>query len=139
RPPPHFRAPSTAVHNRERSRRAEEPRTALHPPRRKNMSTSRSPGSVASFRRAAGLATVLLLAATGAGAQTGAVAGSIAEASTGRPLQQVRVQIVGNEAALTVTDANGRFLIRNLVPGQVTLRAVQIGYRPETRPLTIQA
>ena len=103
------------------------------------MSTSRSPGRLASFRRPIGLAAVLLLAATAASAQTGAVAGSVVEASTGRPLQQVRVQIVGNEAALTVTDANGRFLIRNLVPGQVTLRAVQIGYRPETRSIAIQA
>jgi hypothetical protein len=67
------------------------------------------------------------------------VAGSITEATTGRPLQAVRVQIVGNEAALTVTDANGRFLIRNLPAGQVTLRAVQIGYRPEARPITIQS
>jgi TonB-dependent SusC/RagA subfamily outer membrane receptor len=66
------------------------------------------------------------------------VSGSIAEASTGRPVQQVRVQIVGNEAAATVTDGNGRFLIRNLPAGQVTLRAVQIGYRPESRSITIQ-
>ena len=84
--------------------------------------------------------SVLAFALTGAtaAAQTGAVAGSITEATTGRPLPQVRVQIVGNEAALTVTDANGRFLIRNLPAGQVTLRAVQIGYRPETRQLAIQ-
>ncbi|HUQ81519.1 MAG TPA: TonB-dependent receptor [Gemmatimonadaceae bacterium] len=103
------------------------------------MSTSRSPGRMTSFRKAAGLASVLLLAATAASAQTGTVGGSIAEASSGRPLQQVRVQIVGIAAAQGVSDANGRFLIQNVPVGAQTLRAVQIGYRPESRALTVQA
>src|SRR4030095_14750843 len=38
-----------------------------------------------------------------------------------------------------ITDANGRFLVRNLPAGALTLRAVQIGYRPESRPITIQS
>jgi TonB-dependent SusC/RagA subfamily outer membrane receptor len=102
------------------------------------MSASRSRRIRSALRHLAIAATALGFAATTAAAQTGAVAGSIIEASTGRPLQQVRVQIVGNEASLTVTDANGRFLIRSLPAGQATLRAVQIGYRPETRTLAIQ-
>ena len=102
------------------------------------MRTSRSPGGSRSLPRLAIAAMTLGFAATGAAAQTGFVAGAITEATTGRPLQQVRVQIVGNEATLTVTDANGRFLVRNVPSGQLTLRAVQIGYRPETRPVTIQ-
>ena len=102
------------------------------------MRRSCSSGGTSSFTRLASSALALVLAATTAAAQTGAVAGSVAEASTGRPVQQVRVQIVGNESAATVTDANGRFLVRNLPPGQVTLRVVQIGYRPESRSITIQ-
>ena len=100
------------------------------------MRTSRSAGGSSSLRQLSIAVIALGLAATTAAAQ-GAVAGSVIEANTARPLQSVRIQIVGNEAAQTVTDANGRFLIRNLPAGQVTLRAVQIGYRPETRPITI--
>jgi len=80
----------------------------------------------------------VLLAATTASAQSGVVSGTVTEAVTARPLTAVRVQIVGNERAIGATDANGRFVIRDVPAGQVTLRAVQIGYRPESRPITIR-
>ncbi len=101
------------------------------------MSNSRPPGGLSTLSKLASLGAVFLLAANTAAAQNGAVAGSITEASTGRPLASVRVQIVGNERAATATDASGRFIIRDIPAGQVTLRAVRIGYRPESRPVTI--
>ena len=102
------------------------------------MSTIRPPGGIRSLTSLAGL-TAVFLAATTASAQTGAVAGSIADATTGRPLTQVRVQIVGNQQAVSASDANGRFVIRNVPVGDVTLRVQQLGYRPESRPLTIKS
>ena len=102
------------------------------------MITIRPPGGMWSFTRLAGLAAVLL-AATTASAQTGVVSGSIADGATGRMLPQVRVQIVGNQGAVSATDANGRFVIRNVPVGDFTLRAQQLGYRPETRPVTIRS
>ena len=103
------------------------------------MRTSCSLGGTRSFVRLAGSALALVLAANTAAAQTGVVSGSVTDANTGRPLQQVRVQIVGNQQAVTATDPNGRFLIRNVPVGDVTLRVQQLGYRPETRPITIKS
>ena len=102
------------------------------------MITIRPPGGMRSVTRLAGLAAVVL-AATSASAQTGVVSGTIADAATGRMLPQVRVQIVGNQGAVSASDANGRFVIRNVPVGDFTLRAQQIGYRPETRPVTIRS
>ena len=101
------------------------------------MRTSRS--GVSSSLRQLALAAIALGAAASAAAAQGVVSGSIIEASSGRPLQQVRVQIVGSEQLQTITDGSGRFLIRNIPAGQQTLRATQIGYRPEARPITITA
>jgi hypothetical protein len=64
--------------------------------------------------RLAGSALALVLAANTAAAQTGVRVRLVTDANTGRPLQQVRVQIVGNQQAVTATDPSGRFLIRNI-------------------------
>ena len=99
------------------------------------MSTIRPPGKRTLTRLASVMA--VLLAATSASAQTGSVAGTISDAATGRVLSQVRVQIVGNQGAVSASDANGRFVIRNVPAGQVTVRAQQLGYRPESRSITV--
>ena len=101
------------------------------------MHTSCSSGGNAFFVRRAGSALALVLVANTAAAQTGVVSGSVTEASTGRALSQVRVQIVGNERAAAASDASGRFIIRDVPAGPVTLRAAQIGFRPETRSITV--
>ena len=81
------------------------------------MHTSRSPGGTRFLARLAGSAIGLVLAATTAAAQTGVVSGTVIEASSGRGLPAVRIQIVGNESAAASSDANGRFLIRNAPAG----------------------
>src|SRR5690349_7213786 len=101
------------------------------------MRTSRSPGGTRYLARLAGSALGLVFAATTAAAQTGVVAGTVTEASSGRGHQAVRIQIVGNENAAASTDANGHFLIRNAPSGAQTVRATQIGYRPESKPITV--
>ena len=101
------------------------------------MRTSRSPGGTRFLARLAGSAIGLVLAATTAAAQAGVVTGTVIEASSGRGLAAVRVQIVGNEIAAASSDANGHFTIRNVPTGAQTVRATQIGYRPESRSVTI--
>ena len=103
------------------------------------MRTSRSPGGTRFLARLAGSAIGLALAAATAAAQTGVVSGTVIEASSGRGLPAVRVQIVGNEIAAASSDANGHFTIRNAPSGAQTVRATQIGYRPESRSITIGA
>src|SRR4051812_17594043 len=101
------------------------------------MRTSRSPGGTRFLARFASSAIGLVLAATTAAAQTGVVSGTVIEASSGRGLQAVRIQFVGNENAAASSDANGHFLIRNAPTGAQTVRATLIGYRPESRSVTI--
>ena len=101
------------------------------------MRTSRSPGGTRFLARLAGSAIGLVLAATTAAAQTGVVSGTVTEASSGRGLSAVRVQVVGNESAAAATDANGHFIIRNAPSGAQSIRATQIGYRPESRAITV--
>jgi len=101
------------------------------------MRTSRSPGGTRFLARFAGSAIGLVLAATTAAAQTGVVTGTVTDASSGRGLSAVRVQIVGNEVAAAATDVNGHYSIRNAPTGAQSLRATQIGYRPESRSITV--
>ena len=101
------------------------------------MRTSRSPGGTRFLARFAGSAIGLVLAATTAAAQTGVVTGTVTDASSGRGLSAVRVQIVGNEVAAAATDVNGHYSIRNAPSGAQSLRATQIGYRPESRSITV--
>ena len=102
------------------------------------MYTFRPPGRITSFTRRLATAAALFLTATTAAAQTGTVAGTVTEASTGRGLNQVRLQIVGSQAAPAITDERGRFILRDVAGGPQTLRALRIGYRPATQAITIR-
>ena len=102
------------------------------------MFTSRPPGRISSFTRRLATAAALFLTATTAAAQTGTVAGTVTEASTGRGLNQVRLQIVGSQAAPAITDERGRFILLDVAGGQQTLRALRIGYRPTTQAVTVR-
>ena len=102
------------------------------------MFTSRPPGRISSFTRRLATAAALFLTATTAAAQTGTVAGTVTEASTGRGLNQVRLQIVGSQAAPAITDERGRFILRDVAGGPQTLRALRIGYRPATQAITVR-
>jgi len=75
-------------------------------------------------------ATLLWCAPPTAAAQEAALQGIVAEASSGRPLEDVAVTLEGGEgqAYHAVTDRNGFYQIPGIVPGTYTLRSRQIGY-----------
>lgn len=78
-----------------------------------------------------------LLLTLGLGLETGTVlSGVVADAQTGEPLARVRISLVGTPWQ-TQTDAQGRFWLRGVSPGQYTLVAATVGYRMVRRPFTL--
>ncbi|HJU74749.1 MAG TPA: TonB-dependent receptor [Gemmatimonadaceae bacterium] len=82
-------------------------------------------------------AALLLLGAT-AQAQTGAISGTVTDAS-GRGLSAVRLQVVGSQTLAAGTDDRGRYVLRGVPAGAHTLRATRLGFRPGTQAVTVQA
>lgn len=71
-------------------------------------------------------------------AQQGTIVGRATDVSTGQPVTEVQVSVVGtNRGALT--NSEGRYLIPGLTPGSVTLRATRIGYAEVTVQVTVAA
>jgi TonB-linked SusC/RagA family outer membrane protein len=85
---------------------------------------------------------VLLLAliATQAAAQQaeGVISGTVVAAASQRPLAGAQVSVADQPAA-AVTDASGRFHVTGVSGTQVALTVRLIGYRPETRTVTVGA
>ena len=65
--------------------------------------------------------------ATANAASAGKIVGLVTDASTGDPLPNANVQLVGEDMG-TVADEEGRFVIINVPAGTYTLRATYIGY-----------
>lgn len=73
---------------------------------------------------------VLLMSPASALAQSGRIAGTVADAVTGEPLPGVNVVIVGTTQG-SGTDVDGYYSIINARPGVYDLRASFIGYTPQ--------
>ena len=71
----------------------------------------------------------------------GDVGGSVADSATGTPLPGGQVRIVrdGNTIATASTDAFGRFVIHNLPAGAYSVEVRYLGYRAETRDVSVAA
>ena len=90
-------------------------------------------------RLASTLCTLIVgFAATPVCAQQATVTGRVTDASTGQPVTETQITVVGtNQGA--VTNAEGRYIIRGLEPGSVTLRTTRLGYADETREVSVLA
>lgn len=86
---------------------------------------------------AAAVAALFALPAA-ASAQDGAIAGTVVEQSTRRPLGGVQVFIAGTEIG-TLTQQDGSFRLTELDPGTVELRASLIGYRTASQTVEVSA
>lgn len=91
--------------------------------------------------RVASLVVALLLSTTIVSAQTGtgSISGTIIDAATRRPLNNVRVIVVGEQNLSSGTDERGRYGIRGVPAGPHTLRATRIGMAPTTQGATVRA
>src|SRR2546426_1115677 len=84
---------------------------------------------------------VLSLVAGAAGvvaAQQGAVVGRVTDQTTGQPLVNARITVPGT-SLLAATNADGRYRLGNVPPGQVTVRATLLGYAAGHRTVTLGA
>ena len=70
------------------------------------------------------------------GAVAATITGRVTDATNGRPLANVQVAVVGTQLG-TLTNAEGRYTIANVPDGQQTIRAILIGYAPQTRAVTV--
>ena len=87
--------------------------------------------------RAVALAVVLGPGAvTGASQGTGTVSGRVVDAATRAPVGSVQVTVVGTSLG-TLTAEDGRYTLRGVPVGTVTLAASRLGYQRETRTVDI--
>src|SRR2546425_6117320 len=70
---------------------------------------------------------------------SGDIGGSVADSTNGTPLPggEVRVMRAGATVAIATTDAFGRYVIHNLPAGAYTVEIRYLGYRAETRQVTV--
>ena len=66
------------------------------------------------------------------------IAGKVSARDTNEPLSDSRVMVLGT-AIFTVTNAEGRFTLRNVPPGNVEVRVLRVGYTEQKRPVTVTA
>jgi len=71
----------------------------------------------------------------------GDIGGSVVDSATGTPLPggEVRIERGGNVVATATTDAFGRYVVHNLSGGSYSVEARYLGYRSETRDVTVGA
>jgi len=84
------------------------------------------------------LAALALSFAQSSIAQTGQVAGSVVDARGGEPLARVDVQLAGT-AYRTTSDAQGKFQIASIPPGDYVLNVTTVGYRLLKKPFHLDA
>jgi TonB-dependent SusC/RagA subfamily outer membrane receptor len=74
---------------------------------------------------------LLAIAASGAAAQSGSIAGVVVAEGTLTPISEAQVLISGTTTG-TQTDAGGRFRLNNVTGTDVTVEVRRLGYRPTT-------
>ena len=87
------------------------------------------------------IGAVLLALGPGIAAAQGAqgtLSGQVTDEESGRPVESARVFIVGTPLA-QLTSPDGRFVFRNLAPGQVQVRVMRVPYRPQFRTVNLAA
>lgn len=83
-----------------------------------------------------GLLALLAMASPAAAQGVGVVRGQVTHVDGGALLAGATVTVAGTRL-LTTTANDGRFILRNVPAGMVTLRVVMIGFAPMTRTLTL--
>src|SRR5436853_2614741 len=71
----------------------------------------------------------------------GAITGTVADSVSGTPLSggEVRILQGGGTIAIATTDAFGRYVVHNLAAGGYAVEVRYLGYRAETRDVTLAA
>ncbi|MBC8087775.1 MAG: SusC/RagA family TonB-linked outer membrane protein [Phycisphaerae bacterium] len=70
--------------------------------------------------------------------RTGTISGLVTEAAGGAPIAAAQVTITGTTIG-ALTNAEGRYTLRNVPAGAVVVRSARIGYAELVRPVTVNA
>jgi outer membrane receptor protein involved in Fe transport len=70
---------------------------------------------------------------------TGAIAGRVSEASTGRPLESAQIFVNDDRNRVVRSDAKGQYHLANLNPGSHTITIRLIGFSNKSVPVTVTA
>ncbi|MEP6573010.1 MAG: TonB-dependent receptor [Gemmatimonadota bacterium] len=81
-------------------------------------------------------AALALGGATVARGQVATVRGTVTDSSTHVPITGADVAVVGS-GVITVTRANGQYVLDRIKPGTITIRARVIGYAPSDQTITL--
>ena len=100
-------------------------------------------GVRAVFRPTGFLLALLLAGVSGRSAaqqpQGGAtISGKVSARDTNEPLSDSRIIVLGT-SIFTVTNAEGRYTLRNVPSGNVEVRVLRVGYTEQKRPVTVTA
>ena len=87
-----------------------------------------------------GVSSLLLAVAPQAQSQQtyGSVTGRVTESGTNLPVSELRVMVVGTTIG-TSTNADGRYTITRVPAGQVSIRAIRVGYQQQIKPIEVTA
>ena len=94
------------------------------------------------FVRTAGMLALLALAGPGAATAqtpTGAIEGTVTDATTGQPLHQVSVTVEGTALSALTNLTTGRYSLTNVPAGVHTVKVVILGYVTQERQVTVTA
>ena len=80
---------------------------------------------------------LLVTSATSATAQ-GTVSGRITDAGTGQPVPEVRVFVVSTNI-FGITNADGRYTVRNVPAGSTDIRVLRVGYMEQKKRVSVNA
>jgi TonB-linked SusC/RagA family outer membrane protein len=86
-----------------------------------------------------GVAPVLLLigGATAASAQ-GSITGRVTDAASGQPVAEARILVIGTNT-FAVTNAEGRYTLRNVSAGTAEVRSLRVGFIEQKKTVTVNA
>lgn len=84
----------------------------------------------------AALFTLVIALPQAAAAQSGTITGRVTDAASGSPVDQVHLNVIGTRFG-AVSNAEGRYIIRNVPHGAVAVRALRVGYAEQKKPAAV--
>jgi TonB-linked SusC/RagA family outer membrane protein len=83
-------------------------------------------------------ALVSALATSGVAAQQATIAGRVTDGLSGQPVAAAQVTAVGSNLGAQ-TNSDGRYIVRGVMPGTLTVRVLSIGYAEDSQEVTVTA
>ncbi|WP_437920318.1 TonB-dependent receptor domain-containing protein [Sphingobacterium sp. LRF_L2] len=83
------------------------------------------------------LGLLLMLIVSHVHGQENGIRGIVKSVKDSKVVEGATIQVVGHEAQNTMTDVQGRFVIKGLTPGSYTLRVNAIGYKAQSKTINM--